>query len=674
MYNYEKKYWSKGEYTLRNKDYEGYVGIRKNNGFIFDTNEPLTKNKSFSAQFNSSKNFFDRILDDELSLPHSKKEVQYQNNDFLHKNTLKTIIKNLSENNDYIFKCSTLSNTTIPATDNCLLYSSGNGTSLEKHTLSSQLVNDIVNNNNFNSNGQFDLNKITASDMCVTNVELDEDEDKKVFLLLFFAFQSKIVIVQHVYYPENFDKNTTQLNFDKAFIINKVDVNKTNSIEYLLIKDIKVKNNYLYVVDQKLHMVVRYDIEFLKTSWDQKNNKKNIRVLDILQGEGTIESKAYFKSPCAIDTDDEYIYVADSGNGCIKKYTQSFDFVKTLSNISLADQKFQTLSVNPFSFTISDGTRIPKNSLWVFTTTSNFFYIYIIYDNLMVFSRRIEKVNLMDDEEYKTVKFSFTNSNYYYICTSKRIFKLHLTKPFYPFATISYKRQRIQSLTDIWNTVTYIPWYEAEGKWGAAEATRQSKEEVMINHAFCICGCDEYIKIGDKRKQFDGDIILHVGGIYERTNVNNKFVDKPQQVGFFLYSEPTSYVSSMSNQRFSIYLLEEMENIHHDEYINPQTFNKIIYKLAHNLVNLKNQILGRFWGAYNLDGIMVFDQLEYDDFFQKFQVENIDDLFVHENEPVSIMLNRIFEKIYDVQERLLQHMTAKYRAISAFTNNSIRTI
>jgi hypothetical protein len=41
----------------------------------------------------------------------------------------------------------------------------------------------------------------------------------------------------------------------------------------------------MYVVDEKLNMVLRYDIEFIRTqqgvsSWD----KRSIRMLDILQG------------------------------------------------------------------------------------------------------------------------------------------------------------------------------------------------------------------------------------------------------------------------------------------------------------------------------------------------------------------------------------------------------
>ena len=327
MYNYEKKYWSSGEYSLRGQSYEGYVGIRKGNGYVFDTNEPLVKNDTFSVQFNSSKNFFDRILDDDLQLPHSKKEIQYQNNDFLHKNTLRNIIINLSENNDYIFKCSSISNTSLPAARNCMLYTGNSNNVFDCSKLTSE--------SKFSSSNYF--NDIIATETCVTSVDC-VDGCKRANLLLFFGFRDKIIILKHVYYPSDFDKNTEQLDFNKALVIDKVDINKNNSIKFLNIKSIKVSDNHLFVVDEKLHMVVRYDIEFLRTSWvDGEDNKKNVKVLDVVQGEGTLEDKAYFKSPCAIDVDENYIYVADAGNGCIKKYTRSFNYIKTLWNVSLGD-------------------------------------------------------------------------------------------------------------------------------------------------------------------------------------------------------------------------------------------------------------------------------------------------------------------------------------------------
>lgn len=118
--------------------------------------------------------------------------------------------------------------------------------------------------------------------------------------------------------------------------------------------------------------------------------------------------------------------------------------------------------------------------------------------------------------------------------------------------------------------------------------------------------------------------------------------------GLFLYNETTSWLSSLTKLDFSAYISEDINEINHSEYVNHITFNKIMYKIIYNLVNLKNHLIGRFWGAYNLDNIMTYDQLEYDDFFQSLRLENIDDLFVHSNEPMSLMVNRIFEKIYDL--------------------------
>jgi hypothetical protein len=214
-------------------------------------------------------------------------------------------------------------------------------------------------------------------------------------------------------------------------------------------------------------------------------------------------------------------------------------------------------------------------------------------------------------------------------------------------------------------------WAETDAKWN--DFIKEKNDfitEMMDNKLFCLCGYDR------KRRQFDGDIILHIGSLLKvslSSTVGERNVT-PIKSGIFLYTEPASYISSMGSLSFPIYTLDEMESIHHDEYINPQTFNKIIYKLAHNLITLKNQIIGRFCGAYNTDGIMVFDQLIYDDLFKNFTIEDIDGLFVHENEPISIMINRIFEKIYDIQEKLLEHLSAKFRAISAFTNNSTKII
>ena len=58
--------------------------------------------------------------------------------------------------------------------------------------------------------------------------------------------------------------------------------------------------------------------------------------MDALQGEGSASSPIYFNKPCSVCADDEFVYVADRGNGCIKKYSASFDYLATIRNGTFA--------------------------------------------------------------------------------------------------------------------------------------------------------------------------------------------------------------------------------------------------------------------------------------------------------------------------------------------------
>jgi hypothetical protein len=112
---------------------------------------------------------------------------------------------------------------------------------------------------------------------------------------------------------------------------------------------------------------------------------------------------------------------------------------------------------------MDDGTVLPPNTLWLFSTTGTSLFVHVLDDRGVRYSHRIDKLELLKDkymwdEEFKSVKFSFTNSNYYYISTTKRVYKLHLNKPHYPFASLSYFKQRMLLTTMVWSKIPY-PWH-----------------------------------------------------------------------------------------------------------------------------------------------------------------------------------------------------------------------
>ena len=818
--NYQKKYWSKKQFTTqRGEDYQGYVGIFENNGYIFSTGEKLIKRNSYMTQFNSSNLFFDRILDEQMSLPYGKKEIKFHANDFLNRGTIKSILEKLQINNDFIYKYSTISDTLIPAVDDCTILSTIDNShyvfvdeygtqytsvpadsNVIKHLQNAFIVNpnyDEKNNlenedpkvyqlrygdtpksiysskiykipktkyiidlqngklKNYNLLQQkttktaldptfyeqiledgtvihpkFNLDELQTSDIVITDVGTQKikvtnegvqqyygDEKgenikivKKIRLLIFLAFKDKIVVLRYVYYPDDFYVNRylgKSLDFtDESkdiIVIDSVDPSNKNSLKFLNIKDLRIRGNYLYVVDSKLDMVMRYDIEFIRRqqgvmSWD----KRSVRLLDLLQGSGESKDAIYFNSPCAICADDQNIYVADKKNRCIKRYSNTFDYERTIRNGIFANQEIQTISINPYSFKMSNGVTISPNSLWVFSSTGSSLYVTVISDDRVAYSHRIQRIDLLDDkytwkQQFKSVKFSFCDSNYYYLSTTKRVYKLHLSNPSYPFASLSYFKQRILISSMVWSLVPY-PWHilpcgeddsSVDVTWGYRPPSTSA--QVLDNAAFALCGVDDYTIIDNQgnRSQFNGDIIFHIGTLYNQSKVDLyckrnlcTFDQIPQgelskmikTSGIFLYNETSSFITSLTNTDFPCYILQDLRDLDQSQYVNPITFNKIVYKVIYNLINLKNHLIGRFWGAYNIDNIMVFDQLQYDDYFQQLRIQGDNDLYVHDNEPMSIMINRIFEKIYDLQETILDHMKSKYRSQGAFTNSSFRII
>ena len=211
MIDYEKKYWSENEFKLNGENYVGYVGIKDRNAYVFDTAEPLTKNSTFYTQFNCGDYFFDRILDESLILPFNKKEVQFYPNDFLNRGTIKSILQKLQVNNDFIYKCSTISDTLIPIVDDCLNFTSNKNGVLYPKKLSNAKNNTTSKDEYFypqkeNQTPDFNFDELIASDMCITNVDMDGN-DKRVKLLIFLTFKTKLVIIRYNYYPENFQKN-----------------------------------------------------------------------------------------------------------------------------------------------------------------------------------------------------------------------------------------------------------------------------------------------------------------------------------------------------------------------------------------------------------------------------------------------------------------------------------
>ena len=107
---FEKKYWSKGEFTnSKGDEFNGYVGILDGEAYDYKTFEKLMGKDTYLARINCSKKSFDRTLSQNLKLPYNRQDVVFAANDFLYAGVVKTAIERLQENNDYLFRNSIIS-------------------------------------------------------------------------------------------------------------------------------------------------------------------------------------------------------------------------------------------------------------------------------------------------------------------------------------------------------------------------------------------------------------------------------------------------------------------------------------------------------------------------------------------------------------------------------------
>ena len=574
------------------------------------------------------------------------------------------------------------------------------------------------------------LNEITASDIVIKSVDSVKG---KAEILIFLAFKTKLIIFRTNYYYKDESKNFSEKPLQdtaefKDFIvdlrpqyvldqignnekqqyieISRIDPDDNTSLEFLNLNCVKVQGNMMYLVDSKLDMVLRYDIDYLISENEPETTSFSpfsIKLLDILQGSGTSTDKIYFNNPYAIATSDEYVYIADRNNHCVKVYTPSLNFVKVIKNGPFGLYDIQTIAVNPHQCII-DGISLKAGSLWVASVSGTNIVITIIEDDIIKIHRQVEDINLLQNEytwveEIRGITFSETHSNYFYLNTTKRIYKFHVSKPFYPYASMSYFKQRSIVGTMQWASMIY-PWHNLPSIYGiinngSVESIKNeitwdylpptSSAEILDNKCFCLTSSP----------LFEGDIIFHFGVLYDDSKMRDYIREHREEYGgkmsfydielgaladmivssaMLMYRETDSFISSLSNESMRIYDIYKFEDSIENDYINALTFNKLIHSLVFNLLKLKNSLVGHFRAATNIDNIIVYDNLVLDDYFNNLKVDSAEDYFVHDNEAMSIIVNRTFENIYDLQEKILNKMQTEFMAAQSYVNNTSRLI
>lgn len=513
---------------------------------------------NISENFKKYNYLFDRFGGNDIILPYDFDSIKIQANDTATASLVNTKLGYLFENLIYLYRSSKIASNLIPISATGFAGVSSNSTKFTWHY--------NLSTSNFiplsDSSSYIDFFNVTRSDGVV-------NKDAKEYSVFgsngndFFALRS--------------DLNNTNIYVALSTKTYNKDFN--SGIDFKNVSEISVgPNNSLYTIDLSSNIIYRYDITGFKISDNVLNNR--IFFKNMIGGKGTIYDKYEFNSPRSVAHYKEDIFILDSGNGCVKKYDYNFNWLQTYNLIR------DMVSAYPVSM------RAAIDGKFIVISKEKILYIYS-----NDFDSKI-KINLNNELEFdeliKDIRVSATDSNIFYIITSKNIYKRFVSNPYYNIGKYLF-----------YNFKFNTPY------------TIQSFNSIPTDN-------------GDKNV-----IFVKCNNV----NIILSFLDNAN-----LYDV-------LSIPDFDIYDLKEIE-INCEEYMQSWVFNKAIAKMLLNIMRLRDQVIGKFLFSRDSRDNVVFNFTRYLTDYEKSLIFFQQDLenFIGMNEIFSnSVVNRCLEKLYTYQ-------------------------
>ena len=392
--SYKKYYTTGGEFTLSGADYIGYIEIFNGIPCESRTRRILTPSQTFATDILTSKYFYDRLVNDEISLPYNLTDISIAPNDHLNYKLIKDRLDKLRENNAYTFSRLFIANNNIPTTDNVTFAAIKND---DDTTFT--LLTTFEGNVAFENTGFFSELGNVKSFVGKKNTDLFNN----------FAFFC-ITDTQFITLTSN------ELETSVIEISNKYETVE-NELEFKDLHGITVNDRFLYISDTGNNVVVKYEIAGYFNNDYALSNKRNF--IEIIGGEGSVVDPSRFNGPTEITCNNKYVVVHDSGNYVIKVYDVNFNYIRQLRGMPLRTEQLAALEFNPNNNTLYALTYYEKNKLKLYVFSSDF----VLQDQYIL------NITLESGDIVRNITFSQNDSNFWYICTSGYVYKRLINRP-----------------------------------------------------------------------------------------------------------------------------------------------------------------------------------------------------------------------------------------------------
>lgn len=401
-----------------------------------------------------------------------------------------------------------------------------------------------------------------------------------------------------------------------------------NQYQFTNLTSMDYHNGMLYLCDQGSNSVYKYDITSYLNGDTGFFNRRVL--LENVGSKGKATDKIKFNAPSIVTAKDDRVAIYDSGNRTIKIFDQDFNFITNINTGNFRREPAVAMRYNKAT-----------NELYVITlTTSRGLRLHKVQDDLSIdpVIDLVERIGV--NEEVKEISFSPNDSNFWYLVTTSFIYKKLVNKPSNNIG--AYDGGKLFLLfTYIWNYAAVL-WEDAGILWNSIS--------------------NDSIAVGN-----------YIGITLEESNINADTVFMFKYGRFYKYDEPNDYLNILDFYNAPNYSLDNI-SLSTKEFVQPVVYNKEIYKLVFNLMNLKNNIIGKYYGGYDDNQVYRLLGYDYSIDLSKFDVKNINDFILHQNEGVNYYsLNRTLSRVCKLQEILLDAIIIELNGLIpyALTSNTL---
>ena len=626
--SYKKIYTAGDMFTLTASDFHGFVEIDDFTGVATEvsTGKALSSKNTYATDLFFTNFYTDRVIaDDGLRLPNTESECNFNLNDNFDYKLFQFKLDKLRENNTYVYSKLFIASNRLPYADK-LRYAYVTYPS----TSSFEIDTSDAANSQFEENTKFANNYVLSAFGYIVDATAQTNLDYNDRFSLFACTSSNLICLTGSNTSLDIIENTT--GYESA----------ENDLPFKELGGIASTKNNLYLADTGNNVVIRYEIGGYINNDSSLSNKRNY--IELVGGYGGETRATKFDRPTKLAASDTQVAVYDSGNKVVKIFDEEFNHITRITSIDLLNETMGSFGFDP-----------DFGSLYVITyrdvttadITSRILYLYRFSGRNY---REKEKITLDDKigstEVVNGVTFSGTDSNYWYFSTNKTVYKKFKTRPAEVIGKFRTERLYLLNQTDhtetIDDTVATI-----NNRWNFNDINFSQAEFVWnlgtdfgdVSNVAKVSGLLDYeissFTVFPSLSSYDRAIMLTNGRLY--------FFDEPTHTAYQRVLKDVNY-TNYGSEGFSL---------NSDSFIQQSVINTELFKVVSDTLALKNNVIGRFTGKY-VNNILELNNYDYNVKFNKFLVQEIENLYVHANEEnLTSVLNRCFDLIYEVQVKLM---------------------